>query len=270
MPTGLTAIALMATACAPPQLQDRPFDQVAVATTHNAMSNRDDGWLVPSQEHDIPRQLRDGVRGLMLDIHMHEEQAWLCHSSCSMGSQPLAEGLTEIHAFLRSEPTAVVTLILENYATASELENAFADSGLLSLAHHHDSGQSWPSRRELLAAGERVVVLTDSDRGELPWLLDLWSLSWETHWSAESADDLTCAMNRGSEGNALFILNHFVTHPVSLPEQAALVNENPFFEQRALGCLEESGVMPNFVTVDFYDIGDVFGVVDALNEAWDD
>jgi len=44
-----------------------------------------------------------------------------------------------------------------------------------------------------------------------------------------------------------------------------MVNHNPLFIDRALQCQAESGRLPNFVTVDYYDIGDVFSVVDKLN-----
>jgi hypothetical protein len=44
-----------------------------------------------------------------------------------------------------------------------------------------------------------------------------------------------------------------------------MVNHNPLFIDRALQCESESGRLPNFVTVDFYNIGDVFAVVDELN-----
>ncbi len=45
-----------------------------------------------------------------------------------------------------------------------------------------------------------------------------------------------------------------------------MVNHNPLFIDRALQCQLESGRLPNFVTVDYYDIGDLFAVVDELNE----
>jgi hypothetical protein len=49
-------------------LCDRRVDQVAFLTTHNAMAAADEpGWLFAAQEVGIPRQLDDGVRGLMID-----------------------------------------------------------------------------------------------------------------------------------------------------------------------------------------------------------
>ena len=65
--------------------------------------------------------------------------------------------------------------------------------------------------------------------------------------------------------NSLFILNHFLTNIIGSPQLADMVNHNPLFIDRALQCESESGRLPNFVTVDFYNIGDVLAVVDALN-----
>jgi hypothetical protein len=249
-----------------PPPEERPFDQWAWATTHNSMSAASDGWLVPSQEHGELRQLRDGVRGLMLDVHEQDGEAWLCHGYCALGSQRLVEGLGELYGFLLEEPDAVITLILENYASAELLEEAFAASGLLGLCSERAPGEPWPSPEAMVATGERVVVLSDHEGGARRWLLPTWEHAWETHWHAEEPEDFGCEPNRGSTDNPLFILNHFLTDPVSLPELATEVNEASFLEERALECWEQSGRMPNFVAVDFYATGGVLEVVEGLNE----
>ncbi len=52
------------------QLCKRRIDQVVFAGAHNAMSNAEvPGWLFPHQNHLIPRQLEDGVRALLIDVH---------------------------------------------------------------------------------------------------------------------------------------------------------------------------------------------------------
>jgi hypothetical protein len=53
-----------------PELCDRRVNQVVFAAAHNAMSGADDaGWLFPSQNHGISRQLEDGVRAFLIDAH---------------------------------------------------------------------------------------------------------------------------------------------------------------------------------------------------------
>ena len=51
------------------KLQARRYDEVAYATAHNAMSNSAEGWLFPNEAHGLTRQLSDGVRAFMLDVH---------------------------------------------------------------------------------------------------------------------------------------------------------------------------------------------------------
>ena len=51
------------------ELCDRRFDRVVVPMTHNSMSVPLPGWFSSMQEKPIDGQLRDGIRGLMIDTH---------------------------------------------------------------------------------------------------------------------------------------------------------------------------------------------------------
>jgi hypothetical protein len=95
--------------------------------------------------------------------------------------------------------------------------------------------------------------------------MDVWEHAWETHYAATTPADFSCDPNRGDTANALFIFNNFLTAPFATEASAELVNPNPFLIDRARGCETESGDFPNFITVDFYEIGDVLAVTDALN-----
>lgn len=247
-------------------LCDRRYDEVAYATAHNAMSNEEDGWAAPNQRFPIPRQLQDGIRGLMLDTYFFEGETRLCHGSCVFGSKPLAEGLGEIRAFLQAHPHEVLTLIFEPYITPEQTEEAMRESGLLPLLHAQTPGEPWPTLREMIASGRRVVALTQEDGGARPWYLDLWALSWDTPYAAKTPDELRCTEGRGTEGADLFNVNHFLTAPFASPELADRVNHNPFLLERVRDCMAQNGGrLANFVSVDFYDQGDVLDVVRVLN-----
>ena len=57
-------------------LCDRRLDQVVLPGTHNSMSAADrPGWYFANQIRPIPRQLRDGIRLLMLDPHYGVEDS---------------------------------------------------------------------------------------------------------------------------------------------------------------------------------------------------
>jgi hypothetical protein len=246
-------------------LCERPFDQVSFATTHNAMSNRDEGWVVPNQEHGITRQLADGVRGLMLDTHDIDGVPYLCHGVCELGKLPLVDGLARIRDFLACHPREIVTLIFESYVTPEATAAAFEDAGLLPYLYTHALGAPWPTLAELSAGGSQLVVFTDQGAGTPPWYMDQWAHAFQNPYHAESPAELSCDVDRGSGDNPLFVMNHFLTKPVATPELAAQVNEDPFFLGQAEKCRAERGKIPAFVTVDFYSIGDLFNVVRSLN-----
>ena len=249
-----------------PILCERPFDQVAVVCTHNGFANEEDGFWPPNHVYSMTHQLEDGVRCLMLDLHYADDGTpSLCHGDCFWGQRPLDEGLAALRAYLDADPGAVLTLILENYISKEDIEASMDAGGLLELAYAHEAGTPWPTLGEMIADGRRVVVLGEDGGAARPWLLDTWTEAFETDWSNQVREDLDCAVNRGAPENPLFILNHFVADPLPEPAQAATVNFNPFFIERALACQAENDHIPNFVTVDFYRVGDVFDVVDSLN-----
>lgn len=255
------------TTCNGDALCDRRFNEVAYATTHNAMSNADARWVSPNQNHGITRQLRDGIRALMLDAHRWMDDSYLCHGVCLLGHQPLAEGLCEITRFLDENPAEVVSIIFESYISAADTARAFEASGLIEYVHAQPLGAPWPTLGELVRSNRRMVVFTDREGGALPWYHAVFRYAYETRYAFERPEDMDCAPNRGDRTSPLFIFNHFLTAPLASPALAEQVNHNPFLLDRARRCMRERSQLPNFVTVDFYDLGDVLSVVSTLNQA---
>ncbi len=46
------------------------LDAIAIPATHNSMSSPQDGFLLPNQDSGVPAQLRGGIRGLLIDMHL--------------------------------------------------------------------------------------------------------------------------------------------------------------------------------------------------------
>lgn len=248
------------------ELCDRRFDQVSYVTTHNAMANAEDGFRNGNQNNSVSHQLADGVRAFMLDTYFYEGAVQLCHADCAFfGHRLLIDTLNEMRVFLEDHPREVISIIFEAYATAEQTEQAFSESGIMKFVHVQPLGEQWPTLRQLIDSDKRLVVFTDRDRGALAWYHFVWDYAFETPFSFEKPADLVCTKNRGNAASSLFILNHFLTRGVGDPRLARLINFNPLFVDRAHQCMTEDERLPNFVTVDFYDIGDVFAVVDDLN-----
>jgi hypothetical protein len=249
-------------------LCNRRYDQVCHVTTHNAF-NYQGSFLFPNQSHSISQQLQAGVRGLMLDVYWSNNQAVMYHSSNWLGSQPLVDRLNDIKAFLDQNPQEIVTIIFECYITVQQMEAAFQQANLMGYLHVQPLGQTWPTLADMIQNGKRLVVFTDAnDTQGYDWYHHVWDYAVETHYTAYSRADFSCNFNRGDSANSLFILNHFVTqNPLGygILDSAAAINSNPYLLSRAMNCWTETGKLPNFLTVDFYEQGDVFQTRDAIH-----
>ena len=181
-------------------LCERRVDQVFFAATHNSMSSSNLQWMFPAQDTSIPEQLEAGYRALLLDTHTWEGSragieavrsalrpdqrvmvdallapfeaglpgAFLCHGYCGFGATPLVEGLAEINSFLDRHPREVILLLLEDYISVEETRQAFEEAGLAPKLYEgaHDD---WPTLRELIDSGQRVIVLAEHTSDGPSW-----------------------------------------------------------------------------------------------------
>lgn len=247
------------------ELCDRPLDEVALPAAHNAMSSAEAGFDWPNQDLHIGHQLEAGVRGMLLDTFAWEDGLWLCHGSCELGATPLRTGLFQLQDFLVQHPHEVVVLVLQDGIGAESTAQAFEEAGLTELAYAYPGGP-WPTLSELIDADTRLLVTTEGTPGPPDWLLDFWSIGWDTPYDFQDPEDFSCELNRGEPGeDRLFLLNHWLTRVVPHPEDADLVNAEAVLLERALACAEEQGHIPNLVALDFATRGDLLAVVDALN-----
>ena len=130
---------------------------------------------------------------------------------------------------------------------------------------HQRRDAAWPTLGQMVAAGRRLVVMTDRDGGKWPGYHDVWQHCWETHFSVKRVEDFSFRRNRGQASNRLLILNHFLTRTTGSVSLAAQANSQTVLGPRVDGCRKVTGRRPHFVVVDFYDIGRARQVVEALN-----
>lgn len=254
------------------ELCARAYDAVSFPGTHNAFAATEVGFLAPGQTYPITRQLAEGVRVLHLQIQPDPEDddaPSLCHSLCFLGSQRLFDGFLEIRAFVQDHPTEVVTLLMETRdVTSDAVMGLLLASGLLPYLHAQELGAPWPTLATMLANDERVVALLVADGGEsFRGLLDRWSFTWETPWDNKTLEDFRrCNADRGKMGNDLYVVDTYLEDLIiPTAEDAARVNEDPFLVERFLHCRNQTGALPNFAMVNFYEVGDIFHAVDVLN-----
>jgi hypothetical protein len=200
---------------------------------------------------------------------------YLCHSFCELGATPLDSVLDDLHTFLVANPGAVVVVINQDYVTPEEFVGAVEDAGVAEFAYTGPVSGRWPTLREMVDSGKRVVFLAENKAGGAPWYhLAYDGITEETPFAFTKVAQLTnpaklpasCAANRGSAGSPVFLMNHWITtDPLPLPSQSSEVNAYEPLLTRARECQRIRKHLPNLVAVDFYLRGDVFRVVDTLN-----
>jgi hypothetical protein len=221
--------------------------------------------MAPNHRTAVPTQLAGGIRALNLDIHDLYGVPTLCHGYCGLGSQPLVEGLEEVHVFMTDHPHEVVLITLENYISAERTVEAFAESGLADLAMAHSAGTPWPTLGEMVESGQRLVVFTGDGGGAPDWYHAMWDWWRDNPYDAETIADFSCSHYRGTEDAELYAINHFLTAPIALEELAEVANQADVLEDHTDRCQADTGRFPNLVMVDFYSIGDLLPAINGLN-----
>lgn len=274
--------------------RNRRYDQYCYLTAHNAYASTAEGWIYAQQSSDIPGQLADGVRGLMLDVWTQVIQGVttivFCHGSCSTSyfiqpfvSWPLfSDALAQIKVFLDTNPTEVVTLIFEQHlgANANLLLPAFTAAGLqnyLFLAQNTSQGtnpqgqpvswsvasQGWPTLSWMAANNKRLVLFSDWEKKAkssgnpdgCPWV---WDYAVENQHGNASLQGGCVARDESrplsSTAQTLFIMNYF---PTLDPALDSLLDINDYYSimPKCTTCTALATRLPNYVAVDFYQYG---------------
>lgn len=250
-------------------LCDRPYDQVVFPGTHNSVAATQSGFgtLNANQTHPVLTQLEDGIRVLLLDVTYDGDETVLCHGPCALGSRPHIEVLTELRDFMLAHPDAVITIIYQDAVEPADVEADFMLAELVDLTYTHDGG-AWPTLGEMVTRGQRLVVTAENEGPPPAWYQHVWDLTFDTPFTFMDPSEFSCDLNRGQADNPLFLINHWLNTDANLPDRSAapLANSAEVLTQRVEDCREATGRLPTFIAVDFYEEGDLFEVVEALNE----
>jgi hypothetical protein len=285
------------------ELCDRRYDEVTTAATHNSMSAPDIVPVWPEHDGGLTAQLDAGIRTLLIDTHhwpplesadqlvaaaagrepplppalaeaLYRQVitardgrpgAFLCHNHCAFGAQPLGEGLDEIRDFLARNPSEVVTLIIQDAISPDETAAAFEAAGLDRYVFPQRLGAPWPTLGEMIGRGRRLVVFAEEEGPPPDWYANAFEAMQETPFLFLSPDAFSCVENRGDPHAPLFLMNHWVQRIAPDRADSVRVNRLDVLVDRARQCERERGLRPNYLAVNFYDIGDVVAAADVLN-----
>jgi len=222
------------------------------------------------------------VRAFMLDTHHRSdtendpEDVVFCHGDndgiihpCTYSEVDALAWLAQLRSLMDDNPTQIVTILLENYVPPSHLEILFNDTGLLEKAYVRQISEPWPTLGEMVLSNKTLVIFwDDGEELEYPWLHHAWTHSWDTPYGESNEDEMSCNVGRGDSNQPVWHLNNWLSNTLGLsdPQRSEEVNDYDKLLQRTIDCWQEVGNRPTFVAVDWWDDGDVVGVVEAINQ----
>ncbi|RIA88590.1 PLC-like phosphodiesterase, partial [Glomus cerebriforme] len=256
------------------ELCDKKYSDVAYATTHNAYAVGKS--IAANQFYDIPTQLKDGIRGFMLDALYPANsttEVHLCHHSCDLLDHgPAKDTLSQFVTWLDSNPNEVVTIFWENAGKvpAATFNDFYTQSGFVKYAHFQEAGKDWPTLNDMIGSGKRAVNFVDTGADpSVQWLMPEYDYVFETPFQNQDLNGFTCTVDRPkNQVRPMYVLNHFLYgvlsstlstggDPIDFPQpQEANVTNSANLANHAKQCQQTFGKIPNFIAVDFYDEGE--------------
>jgi hypothetical protein len=176
--------------------------------------------------------------------------------------------MKEVRAWMDAHPDEVVTFVVQDTVSPADTAEVFRKAGLLSYVYTPASDQQkWPTLGQMIESGQRLVVMMEEHSGgsAYPWLLDGFHYMQDTPYYFTSPSQFSCRPNRGPADAKVFLINHWITDKKHEVSNATKVNARDVLLPRVRDCEKERRLFPTFIAVDFYDRGDLFGVVNTLN-----
>ena len=185
------------------------------------------------------------------------------------------DGLKDIHDFLATHPREVVVMVNQDYVKPADFVEAIDDADLTPYAFTPPRGSEWPTLREMIEDGRRLVMLAENRAGRralVPARLRAPDRGDAVRLRLRGGADRPgrarggLPPNRGPAGAPLFLINHWVTTARS-SARATPRRSTPTTRCCAASatCERVRDHLPNLLAINFYKEGDVFRVVDTLN-----
>ena len=282
-----------------PSLCSRSYNNITHLGAHDSPFLRDRSTSFSTsgnQYYNSTVQLDSGVRLLSAQVHKNSSASssadkWhLCHSSCDLlDAGTLTSWLSEIKTWLDANKNEVVTILLVNSdnAAASDLGPQFASAGLEDYAYVPPSPstvpKTWPTLQSLINNGTRLVTFVASlgdPSTQYPYLLNEFTHVFENDFENDTPTSYSCTPNRpkglatDDTGGRMFLMNHFLystqAFGIQQPNNTYVNVTNAETGVGSLGsrldnCTGVYGKAPNFVLVDFFNVGPAMKSVDAAN-----
>lgn len=249
---------------------NKKFNEVCWLTSHNAFASKKYDWVYKQQNLSIEQQLDYGVRALMIDLWWHNNQIYLLHNDINLTrlqkwSRPdkFEWLLSIIKKWLNDHPAEIITLIIESHLgklggkeitrllEKNSMENFMYKPPRKNLLHG-----KWDTLINMIHNNTRLVMIS---RNIYDKIIYDDNVVIENKWEFNKNPD---GDKFFKSNGSIYIFNHFKT-----------VSSFPYSNFNSLGNIMKRinnaykiiKKYPNFISVDFVEIGDAKYVVSIIN-----
>jgi hypothetical protein len=189
---------------------------------------------------------------------------YLCHNYCELGAVSFASVLADVKDFLDTHPDEVVILDIQDATTPADTAAAIEQAGLGDRVAELHPGQPLPTLRELIDDGRPLLVFAEvGGSGGPAWYHQMYEWFQETPFTYPSVEAFDCRPNRGPAAAPMLLINHWVSKKgLADPSAASRANQRDTLEERMERCIQERGVFPTIVAVDFAGRGHLVATAD--------
>ncbi|TKA75510.1 hypothetical protein B0A49_05423 [Cryomyces minteri] len=263
-----------------PELCERKYSNITEVCAHNSPFVKA-GNAASNQNLPVLNQLNDGIRMLQGQTHFENNTLFYCHTSCSLLNAGTMEAyLATVASWVRTHPYDVVTILIGNadFIGVGNYTAPIQASGLGPYLYEPPyipmKLNDWPTLSEMILTQKRVVLFMDynADQTTVPYIFDEFSQLWETPFSPTNVS-FPCntqrppGLDRNQSLERMYMANHnlnaeinFLGASLLLPNTAQINQTNAVSGFSSLGlmantCTTDWNRPPNFLLVDFYDVG---------------
>ncbi|CAM0137583.1 hypothetical protein VKS41_003052 [Umbelopsis sp. WA50703] len=267
----------------------RKYNNITYLATHNSYAYTKN--VGSTQQYPITSQLDQGVRALKLTTaqpgrwsNTSEHKVQLCHTMCEiLDAGPLEDTLDIIANWLKQNPHEVLTIMMNNIGDfhSRNIEPVFKASKIMPYLYIKQRyTHNWPTLQEMIESNKRLVVFLDigADPSEVSWINHQFEYMWETPYNNFGPSEFNCEIDRPEDpkepNEMMYLMNHFlygvfsvgdnIKVPMPQPGKAEDTNSN-LLSQHVSNCTHITDRPPNYIEVDFYDMGNAMEQINKLN-----
>jgi len=215
------------------------------------------GTDATSKESRSVGQLLDlNIGGFRFYLEWERQQNQLMLRDGRGHSTPFIDQLLLIRKYLENKPDKILTLFLDFNVNVNELSTLIDESGIQPYLFEYNSRDGWPTLKEMVDTGKRLVIFGMQEHRNNPdWLHYIWDYAVEPYYSILEAPVFIGEFLKGDPRNTLLIYNDYNIPGKSETVDASFYNttQNPYLIEHVKSVWKNTGKTPNFIFLDKYE-----------------